>query len=159
MNSNSADKLPIDDLSATWTLFCVGCNERFPCDSDDEACPNCGYQFLFSDTSSDETVVSRAVEDEGFREIATVAAENDPLIGQALHVYQCVSLIGSGGMGRVYLAVHNDLERRCALKLLSPRRAVCDEEYIARFVEEGRSAASLVHPNIVTVHAVGQVDG
>lgn len=159
MNTNSADKLPKDDLSATWTLFCVGCNERFPCDSGDEACPNCGYRFLFSDTSSDETIVSRPAEEEGFREIAKIAAEDDPLIGQSLHVYQCVSLIGSGGMGRVYLAVHNDLERRCALKLLSPRRAVCDEEYVARFIEEGRSAASLVHPNIVTVHAVGQVDG
>jgi eukaryotic-like serine/threonine-protein kinase len=127
VSSNSADKLPKDDLSETWTLFCVGCNQRFPCDSEDDACPNCGLRCTFSDTSSDETIVSRDVEAEGFREIAKVAAEDDPLIGKALHVYQCISLIGSGGMGRVYLAHHNDLERRCALKLLSPRRATCDE--------------------------------
>lgn len=158
MNSNSADKLPKDDLSETWTLFCVGCNERFPCASANEACPNCGFKATFSDTSGDETVVSQDADSDSFREIATAATEDDPLIGQLLHVYQCVSLIGSGGMGRVYLAVHNDLERRCALKLLSPRRATCDQEYVSRFMEEGRSAAALVHPNIVTVHAVGQVD-
>jgi eukaryotic-like serine/threonine-protein kinase len=126
--SNSDDKLPKDDLSATWTLFCVGCNERFPCVTENDACPNCGFHATFNDTSSDETVVSRDANEEGFREIAKVAAEDDPLIGQALHVYQCISLIGSGGMGKVYLAHHTDLERRCALKLLSPRRAVCDEE-------------------------------
>jgi serine/threonine protein kinase len=159
VNSNSADKLHEGDLSATWTLFCVGCNERFPCGSNDDECPNCGHHCTFNDTSGDETIVSRDASEEGFREIAKVAAENDPLIGQALHVYQCISLIGSGGMGRVYLAHHKDLERRCALKLLSPRRATCDQEYVARFVEEGRAAAALVHPNIVTVHAVGQVDG
>ncbi|NQV23306.1 MAG: protein kinase [Rhodopirellula sp.] len=159
MNSNSADKLPEGDLSATWTLFCVGCNQRFPCGSNDDVCPNCGHQCTFNDTSSDETIISRDADEEGFRAIAQVVAEDDPLIGKTLHVYQCVSLIGSGGMGRVYLAHHNDLERRCALKLLFPRRATCDEEYVARFVEEGRAAAALVHPNIVTVHAVGQVDG
>jgi serine/threonine protein kinase len=159
VNSNSADKLHEGDLSATWTLFCVGCNQRFPCGSNDDECPNCGHHCTFNDTSGDETIVSRDASEEDFREIAKVAAENDPLIGQALHVYQCISLIGSGGMGKVYLAHHKDLERRCALKLLSPRRATCDQEYVARFVEEGRAAAALVHPNIVTVHAVGQVDG
>lgn len=159
MSSNSADKLPKDDLSATWTLFCVGCNERFPCDSKDDACPNCGLRCTFNDTSSDETVLSPGAEKDDFREIVQMETEDDPLIGKALHVYQCISLIGRGGMGRVYLAHHNALERRCALKLLSPRRAICDEEYVARFVEEGRAAAALVHPNIVTVHAVGQVDG
>ena len=159
MSSNSDDMLPKDALSATWTLFCVGCNGRFPCNSENSACPNCGFHASCNDTSSDETVVSRDANEEGFREIARFAAENDPLIGQVLHVYQCMSLIGSGGMGKVYLAHHNDLERRCALKLLSPRRATCDQAYVTRFVEEGRAAAALVHPNIVTVHAVGQADG
>lgn len=159
MSSNSADKLPKDDLSATWTLFCVGCNERFPCDSEDDTCPNCGLRCTFNDTSSDETVLSPQAGKDDFREIVQMETEDDPLVGKALHVYQCISLIGRGGMGRVYLAHHNALERRCALKLLSPRRAICDEEYVDRFVEEGRAAAALVHPNIVTVHAVGQVDG
>lgn len=157
--SDSPHQLPEDDLSATWTLFCVGCNERFPCDTESRVCPNCGFDCTFNDTSAKETVAYADSEKDDFREIAHITQEEDPLIGSVLHVYQCVSLIGSGGMGRVYLAVHNNLERRCALKVLSPKRAKCDEEFVARFAEEGRSAAALVHPNIVTIHAVGQNNG
>lgn len=83
----------------------------------------------------------------------------DTLIGRKLHIYQCVSLVGSGAMGRVYLAMHDDLQRHCALKILSPRRGVCDAEYVARFLQEGQAAAALIHPNIVTLHAVGQMAG
>lgn len=83
----------------------------------------------------------------------------DTLIGRKLHIYQCVSLVGAGAMGRVYLAMHDDLQRHCALKILSPRRGVCDAEYIARFLQEGQAAAALIHPNIVTLHAVGQMAG
>ena len=83
----------------------------------------------------------------------------DTLIGRKLHIYQCMSLVGSGAMGRVYLARHDDLQRNCALKILSPRRGVCDAEYIARFLQEGQAAAALIHPNIVTLHAVGEMAG
>lgn len=80
----------------------------------------------------------------------------DTLIGRKLHVYQCVTLVGAGAMGRVYLARHDELQRHCALKILSPRRGVCDDDYVARFHQEGQAAAALVHPNIVALHAVGQ---
>lgn len=83
----------------------------------------------------------------------------DGLIGRKLHIYQCVSLVGAGAMGRVYLALHDDLQRHCALKILSPRRGVCHPDYIARFQREGQAAAALIHPNIVTLHAVGHMDG
>ncbi len=83
----------------------------------------------------------------------------DALIGRKLHVYQCVSLVGEGAMGRVYLALHDDLRRHCALKILSPRRGECDSELIAQFLNEGQAAAALVHPNIVALHAVGQLGG
>lgn len=83
----------------------------------------------------------------------------DALIGRKLHIYQCMSLVGAGAMGRVYLARHDDLQRNCALKILSPRRGVCDDEYIARFLQEGQAAAALIHPNIVTLHAVGEMAG
>lgn len=83
----------------------------------------------------------------------------DALIGRKLHVYQCVSLVGAGAMGRVYLAMHDDLQRHCALKVLSPRRGACDPELIAQFLQEGQAAAALVHPNIVALHAVGQLGG
>lgn len=117
-------------------------------------CPNCGTGRSGTGASNETVVVC---DDTPWpkRGIAHVDSPDDSLIGRKLHVYQCVSLIGSGGMGRVYLAVHEDLGRRCALKILSPKRVACDEDYISRFQQEGRAAAALVHPNVVTVHAVG----
>jgi hypothetical protein len=95
--------------------------------------------------------------------IATIFAESrlgaDVLIGQKLHVYQCVSLVGAGAMGRVYLARHADLQRNCDLKILSPRCGTCDAEYVARFLREGQTAAALIHPNIEALHAVGHLAG
>ncbi|WP_166822759.1 serine/threonine-protein kinase [Thalassoroseus pseudoceratinae] len=85
--------------------------------------------------------------------------ELDELIGQSLHVYEIQGLLGSGGMGRVYLAKHRDLHRQCALKILCPEAAEEDVDFTQRFMLEGRAAASLIHPNIVTVHAIGAVDG
>ncbi len=82
----------------------------------------------------------------------------DALLGQTIHIYQCVSLLGAGAMGRVYLVRHEQLQRHCALKILSPKRGVCDAEYVERFLREGQAAAALVHPNIVTLHAVGQIE-
>ncbi|MDA1054686.1 MAG: protein kinase [Planctomycetota bacterium] len=129
--------------------------------SQSTVCPNCGHDGAHQDTSLQETqLLSDSVGDaQPHREVAQRNEATDPLIGRKVHVYQCVSLIGSGGMGRVYLANHTDLERRCALKILSPKRATCDEEFVERFLQEGRSAAALVHPNVVTIHAVGRADG
>lgn len=83
----------------------------------------------------------------------------DSLVGRKVHVYHCLSLIGAGAMGRVYLASHQDLHRQCALKILSPKRGPLDADAVARFYLEGRAAASLIHPNIVTLHAIGELDG
>ena len=77
------------------------------------------------------------------------------LIGRKLHIYQCVSLLGAGAMGHVYLALHDDLQRHCALKILAPKHGVYDKEYIAQFQQEGQAAAALIHPNIVGLHAIG----
>lgn len=84
--------------------------------------------------------------------------ELQALLDRDLHVYRCETLIGSGGMGHVFLARHNELQRKCALKVLSPRLASRDAEYVYRFQNEGRAAAALVHPNIVTTHAIGTMD-
>jgi serine/threonine protein kinase len=82
----------------------------------------------------------------------------DRVVGRALGKYQIDSFLGSGAMGRVYLAHHVDLQRNCALKILLPQRAAQDADYVRRFFDEGRAAAQLVHANIVTVHALGQIE-
>jgi serine/threonine protein kinase len=78
-------------------------------------------------------------------------------IGRALGPYKILEQIGRGGMGEVYLAQDIRLGRRVALKLL-PSRFTSDEARLRRFKQEARAASSLNHPNIITIHEVGQVD-
>ena len=72
--------------------------------------------------------------------------------------FTIVRLLGSGGMGEVYLAQHPRLPRRDALKLLPPEWSV-DEEYRTRFIREADLASTLWHPHIVGVHDRGETDG
>ena len=83
--------------------------------------------------------------------------DDQRLIGRKLHIYRFVSLLGAGAMGQVYLALHDDLQRHCALKILAPKHGVYDSEYIAQFQQEGQAAAALIHPNIVGLHAIGYI--
>jgi len=69
--------------------------------------------------------------------------------------YRIVGPLGAGGMGEVYLAQDTALGRNVALKILPPE-LVRSEARVQRFVLEARSASSLSHPNIVTIHEIGQ---
>jgi serine/threonine-protein kinase len=72
--------------------------------------------------------------------------------------YTIVRMLGSGGMGEVYLAQHPRLPRRDALKVL-PESVSADSEYRQRFNREADIAATLWHPHIVGVHDRGDFDG
>ena len=78
--------------------------------------------------------------------------------GQTFAGYTIVRLLGSGGMGEVYLAEHPRLPRRDALKVL-PSDLCADNEYRQRFNREADIAATLWHPHIVGVHDRGDVAG
>jgi serine/threonine protein kinase/Tfp pilus assembly protein PilF len=71
--------------------------------------------------------------------------------------YHVGRLIGAGGMGEVYLAEDETLNRKVALKLL-PIRFTRDEERVRRFQREARAASALNHPNIITIYEIGQDD-
>src|SRR6266536_584614 len=80
------------------------------------------------------------------------------LVGKNLGHYQVLSLLGSGGMGEVYLAEDTRLRRKVALKLL-PAELTTNRDRLRRFEQEAQAASALNHPNIVTIHEIGQVDG
>ncbi len=77
--------------------------------------------------------------------------------GTRLGPYEVLSPLGAGGMGEVYRARDTRLGREVALKVL-PRELSGDRDRLARFEQEARSASALNHPNIVTVHDIGQLE-
>src|SRR5437868_7492708 len=80
------------------------------------------------------------------------------LDGKELGHYHVLSLLGSGGMGEVYLAEDTRLKRKVALKLL-PAELTANSDRLRRFEQEAQAASALNHPNIITIHEIGQVDG
>jgi serine/threonine protein kinase len=80
------------------------------------------------------------------------------LVGQSIGHYQVMALLGSGGMGDVYLATDTRLGRKVALKLL-PDYLTEDESRIRRFKQEARAASALNHPNVLTIYEIEQAGG
>src|SRR5262249_13287246 len=72
--------------------------------------------------------------------------------------YRVDDLIGRGGMGEVYRAYDERLQRNVALKILAPRYAE-DEAFRQRLLRESRLAASLDHPNVIPVYDAGEDEG
>ncbi len=90
--------------------------------------------------------------------VEIVSAENSFKKGQVVGRYKIGELIGTGGMGQVFLADDTELNRPVAFKVLHDDVAE-DKERVRRFIQEARAASALNHPNILTIHEIGAFEG
>ena len=102
--------------------------------------------------------LSRPAMDVAAEMLAEQQQQPPSVLGQQISHYQIISLLGAGGMGRVFLARDTRLGRQVALKLLPPQYTQ-DAERVHRFQTEAKAASALNHPNILTIHDVGEVAG
>jgi serine/threonine protein kinase len=80
------------------------------------------------------------------------------LVGQTLSHYEILAKLGEGGMGVVYKARDLRLDRFVCIKVLRAEQ-LKDESRKQRFIQEAKSASSLNHPNIITIHEIDHADG
>lgn len=127
--------------------YCPECSASVPEGAED--CPTCGAGLVDTPTTGDDEAGAPSMDVQLLHRQLSVALAPR---------YEILKLLGSGGMGAVFLAREPALKRLVAVKALSPSLAA-DPPARARFQREARSAASLSHPNIVRVYAVGQTRG
>jgi len=84
-------------------------------------------------------------------------ADTSSFIGREIGQYKIERLLGSGGMGEVFLAHDAKLNRKVALKIL-PAQFVTDPEHVRRFEREARAVSALNHPNLITIYDIGQAN-
>lgn len=92
--------------------------------------------------------------------VAEIFSKNSTVLpeGERVGHYQIIALLGSGGMGDVYLAKDTRLGRKVALKFL-PEYLTNDDSRVRRFKQEARAASALNHPNLLTIYEIEQVGG
>jgi serine/threonine protein kinase len=133
-------------------VCCPRCDAEVSADAPEGLCPECLLrQVIDGRAEVDEQAAGRSPAPRFVPPAPAELARHFPQLG-------VLELLGQGGMGAVYKARQMKLDRLVAIKILPPEVAR-DPAFAERFLREARSLARLNHPNIVTVHDFGDVDG
>ena len=140
----SAVELSSDEQSAYLDKAC----------GDDESLRKQVESFLNANDQAGTFIAGNAAKDVGH----LLTLKNSPtLTGESLGHYEIISVLGTGGMGRVYLAKDPKLNRSIAVKTL-PTSLSGETDYVKRFQTEAKAAANLNHPNVATIYSVEETD-
>ncbi|MGI8469918.1 MAG: protein kinase domain-containing protein [Pyrinomonadaceae bacterium] len=112
-----------------------------------------------------ESLLASSANDSGFMEQAAIGkvaemfgdTENNMQTGGHFNHYEIIKQIGAGGMGEVYLAKDEKLDRLVAVKILNEKFAQ-HESNLQRFTREAKAASALNHPNILVIHEIGECE-
>lgn len=141
-------------MDATFTE-CPRCNR--PVTPGLRECPACGFDLIW-----DQAMVTTAAVDSGSfmttASLSPLAARPGDLLGEAASgEFEILGELGRGGMAAVFLAREIALDRKVAIKLISPS-FLEGSEAVERFKREARTAASLSHPGVIPIYGVRESD-
>src|SRR6185369_1831533 len=137
---------------------CPKCGQAVPADAPAGLCPRCLVAGGFTGT---QLAATTADESDSKATLHIVIPEDAALPGGASRQfgkYQLLEEIARGGMGIVYKARHTGLDSVVAVKLIRSGVLATPTD-VERFQREAKTAAKLRHPNIVTIHDIGEQDG
>ncbi len=146
--------------------YCEPCGVRLAAEPEQpDHCPRCGTRFVRRHAEptlelplpglGQSADLTRFLETHFDRSSSTAETQTDPLLGTQLQKYRIEQFLGQGGMARVYRAFDEALHRWCAIKVLRPDKTVTQLDLLESFLAEARTAAALVHPNVVKIHTLG----
>lgn len=142
------------DMEATYR--CV-CGESFPLPKEAGSCPVCGRRYdadVLHDAAADTALLPDSPGDEMRRRESD---ESDEYLGRKLGHFRIINRIGGGGMGTVYRALDESLQRYVALKVLRPGPDG-DHSEVQQIFQEARAQARVNHPHVAHIYYVSTED-
>ena len=144
--------------ATTQVVRCQTCGQYYP-DNEQHVCgtpatvkcASCGANYLFGQAH-------KCAQLKGMSDAPPSSPGVDPLVGTVVGGrYKILAKVGHGGMGAVYEAVQDSIERRVAIKILHPAVAQ-DPEACKRFINEARAVNRVNHPGLVQVSDFGKLE-
>jgi uncharacterized RDD family membrane protein YckC len=150
------------ELSYTDSVYRCVCGQLLEIESAKETkCPQCDRAFsagFLEDESGEETLIATLCERR--TKIVYVPGEEDPLIDQTWGHFKIIEALGRGGMGTVYRALDESLQRYVALKvILTAESGEDDTKQVQQLFQEARAQARVNHPNVVHIYFVDRSHG